>query len=399
MTETSTRSVQLSRGREHALKRHHPWIFSGAIADTNGEPQPGDVVAVLAASGDCLGHGLWNPHSQLAVRVLTWGPEPFDDNSWPGRVSAAIDRRASLLEDPDTDAYRLIHSEADGLPGCIVDRYGDWLSLQLSTLGLERRWQSIADELERRLTPRGILLRVDEDIREKEQLTLEPGILRGEAPPEDLTITEQGRRYTVDLVGGHKTGFYLDQRPNRARLAAHAADREVLDAFCYSGGFTVAAALAGARRVISVDSSARALELTRRNRAGNGLAVADDDHVEANVFEYLRSARDRRASFDAIVLDPPKLARSRRQLDSALRAYKDANLLALKLLRPAGLLFTFSCSGAVSVDDFRKMLTHASADSGRDVQIIETLAPGSDHPGLATLPESEYLKGYVCRAV
>lgn len=389
--------VTLVKGREHALKRRHPWIFSGGVAQTSGDPQPGDVVTVKDARGNCLAHGLWNPNSQLAVRVLTWGEVPFDENSWGSRVDAAIGRRAALAADGTTDSYRLVHSDADGLPGCIVDRYGDWLVMQLSTLGLERRADTIITALEEQLGPRGIVLRVDEDIREKEGLTLQAGVFRGEAPPETLTIVERDRRFHVDLTGGHKTGFYLDQRPNRERLAAHAAGRVVLDAFCYSGGFTVAAGMAGAERVISIDSSAPALELTRRNRAENGLPVEDDDHVDANVFEYLRTARDSRKTFDAIVLDPPKLARSRRQLDSALRAYKDANLLALKLLNPGGLLFTFSCSGAVSRDDFAKMLTHASADAGRDVQLIETLAAGADHPTLATLPESEYLKGFVCR--
>ncbi|MEM7165640.1 MAG: class I SAM-dependent rRNA methyltransferase [Planctomycetota bacterium] len=389
--------VRLGKGREHALRRRHPWIYSGGIDETVGDPEPGAVVAVVDSAGRCIARGLWNPNSQIAVRVLTWGSDAFDQDSWAARVATAVARRSDLAADPTTDAYRLVHSDADGLPGCIVDRYGDWLVLQLSSLGIERRCETIVDALVDEVQPRGVLLRVDEDMREKEQLTRVAGVLRGESPGDEFTICERGRRFHVDLIGGHKTGFYLDQRSNRDRVAAYAHDRDVLDAFCYSGGFTVAAGLGGAHRVVSVDSSAPALALARRNRAANDLPVRDEDHVDANVFEYLRGARDRRLSFDMIILDPPKLARSRHQLDSALRAYKDANLLGLKLLRGGGVLFTFSCSGAVSHDDFRKMLMHAAADAGRDVQIIETLAAGADHPTLATLPESEYLKGFVCR--
>jgi 23S rRNA (cytosine1962-C5)-methyltransferase len=391
--------VVLKRNRAKPVLQRHPWIYSGAIERVEGDPVDGDVVDVRDAGNNWLARGYYNAQSQIVVRLLTWQQdEQIDADFWRRRLEHAIAARQALADDPATDAYRLAHAESDYLPGLIVDCYGDWLVMQFLTLGVERR----RDELVSLLVDlvdgvRGICERSDVDVREREGLEQRTGLLWGQEPPEEIEVVENGRRFLVDVRQGHKTGFYLDQRENRARLPAFCAGAEVLDAFSYVGGFGVYAAAGGAKTVTLVDSSAPALELARRNLALNGFEGATVECVEGNVFSVLRGYRAQERQFDVVVLDPPKLAHSGREVERAARAYKDVNLLAFQLLRPGGVLFTFSCSGAVSADLFQKIVFGAALDAGRDAQIIGYLAQGSDHPVALTFPEGAYLKGLICR--
>jgi 23S rRNA (cytosine1962-C5)-methyltransferase len=396
--------VVLKRGRDKPVRNRHPWIFSGAIHRIEGEVQDGDLVRVVDGRGQYLATGYLNRRSQIVVRLLTWdADELVETDFWRRRLERAIAGRAPLAGDPATNAYRLIHAEADGLPGLVVDCYADWLVVQCLTMGIARRRDEIVALLadpsnfpgRKLLAPAGIYARDDASVRRKEGLPLESGPLWGVEPPDLVEITEHGRRFLVDLKRGHKTGFYLDQRENRQRTAAHCGGADVLNAFAYTGGFGVYAGQAGAQSVVNVETSAGALALAEENVALNG--CAPQEMVMGDVFQVLRGYRDEGRTFDLVILDPPKFATSQAQLMDASRGYKDVNLLALKLLRPGGCLVTFSCSGLVSADLFQKIVFGASVDADRDVQILEQLAQGPDHPVLLTFPESAYLKGLVCR--
>jgi 23S rRNA (cytosine1962-C5)-methyltransferase len=396
--------IVLKRSRAKPVNQRHPWIYSGAVERLEGDPADGDpteggIVDVRDAGNNWLARGYVNRQSQIVVRLLTWEQdEQVDVDFWRARLERAIAARQALAQDPAVDAYRLVHAESDYLPGLIVDRYGDWLVVQFLTLGMER-WQSAVVDLLVDLVDgvRGIYERSDVDVREKEGLEQRSGVLRGEEPPEEIEIVENGHRFLVDVRQGHKTGFYLDQRENRARLPVFCADAEVLDAFSYVGGFSVYAAAGGAKAVTLVDGSAPALDLARRNLALNELEGTEVEYVEGNVFSVLRGYRTQGRQFDVVVLDPPKLAHSGREVERASRAYKDVNLLAFQLLRPGGVLFTFSCSGAVSAELFQKIVFSAALDAGRDAQIVGHLAQGADHPVSLTFPEGAYLKGLICR--
>lgn len=392
--------VYLKPGRDKPIRNRHPWVFSGAVQRVAGEAADGDVVRVRDARGAFLGRGYLNRQSQIVVRLLSWDPEEtVGDAFWEQRIRAAIARRAALEQDARTTAYRLVYAEADRLPGLIVDRYGGFLVVQCLTLGIERRREMIVEILSRALSPAGIFERSDVDVREQEGLPPATGILAGDAPPPEIEVREYGHRFLVDIAGGQKTGFYLDQRENRQALARYAAGREMLDAFSFTGAFSVYAAAAGAGPIAQLDSSEEALEMARRHMALNDLDRRDDTYERGDVFEGLRLFRDQGRSFDLIVLDPPKFAPTRSYVERAARAYKDINLLALKLLRPGGVLFTFSCSGGVEADLFQKIVFGASVDAQREVQIVEWLKQGSDHPVLLSFPESAYLKGLVCRVI
>jgi 23S rRNA (cytosine1962-C5)-methyltransferase len=395
--------VILKPGREKPVRNRHPWVFSGAIQRIEGTAEDGDLVRVTDSRGRYLASGYLNRRSQIVVRLLTWDPgEKVDRGFWHRRLAQAIAGREHLAQDPATDAYRVVHAEADGLPGLIVDRYGDWFVVQCLTLGMARRRDEIVSLLADSAQyppdgppPSGIYARDDADVRMKEGLRLEAGLLWGTEPPDLLEVVEAGHHFLVDLRGGHKTGLYLDQRDNRLKAAAYCAGADLLNAFAYTGGFGVYAGRAGARSVVNVDTSAEALALAEQNLALNG--CEPQEMVTGDAFQVLRTYRDRDRRFDLVILDPPKFAASRAQVMDASRGYKDINLLALKLLRPGGHLITFSCSGLVSADLFQKIVFGASVDAGRDVQIIEWLAQGPDHPVLLTFPESAYLKGLICR--
>lgn len=391
--------VVLKRNRAKPVLQRHPWVFSGAIERIEGDAADGDVVEVRDAGRNWLARGYLNRRSQIAVRLLTWQQdEPIDHNFWRRRLARAIAARQLLADTPNVTAYRLVHAESDYLPGLIVDRYGEWLVVQFLTLGT-KRWK---DELVGLLVGlvdgvRGVYERSDVDVRAKEGLEQRTGLLWGEEPPEMVEVLEGDGCFLVDVRQGHKTGFYLDQRENRVRLSDFCGGAEVLDVFAYTGGFGVCAAMAGAEKVTLVESSASALDLARRNLLRNGLENHGVDYVEGDTFSVLRGYRAEGRRFDVVVLDPPKFARNEREVKRAGRAYKDVNLLAFQLLRPGGVLFTFSCSGAVSADLFQKIVFGAVVDAGREAQIIGHLAQGADHPVALTFPEGAYLKGLICR--
>jgi len=388
--------VKLKPGRDKPVRNRHPWIFSGAVSSIEGTVKDGDLVHVADSHGRYLATGYLNRRSQILVRLLTWdADEVVNADFWRRRLERAIAGRSRLAKDPATNAYRLVHAEADRLPGLVVDRYGDWLVVQCLTLGMARRRHEIVALLASLLAPAGIYARDDAEVRFKEGLPSEVGSLWSAEPPDRVEIVEHGQRFLVEPKRGHKTGFYLDQRENRLRVASYCDGADVLNAFAYSGGFGVYAAGAGARSVVNVDTSAKALALAEENLALNG--SPPQEMVVGNVFQVLRRYRDTGRTFDLAILDPPKFAASQAQVMGASRGYKDVNLLAMQILRPGGLLVTFSCSGAVSADLFQKIVFGASVDAGRDVQIIERLAQAPDHPVLLTFPESAYLKGLLCR--
>ena len=391
-------TIVLKRKRAKPVQQRHPWVFSGAIERIEGQVADGDVVEVRDAGGNWLARGTLNRRSQIVVRLLTWQQdEPVDSAFWHRRLERAISARQPLASDPDTTAYRLVHAESDYLPGLVVDRYGEWVIVQFLTLGVERHREEIVAALVDLLAPRGIYERSDVDVRTKEGLPERAGPLWGEEPPELVEVLENGYRFLVDVRQGHKTGFYLDQRENRARLPAYCDGGDVLDVFAYTGGFAVYAVGARASSVTIVESSAPALDLARRNLTLNDGSPGSVECVEGDVFSVLRGYRAQDCRFDVVVIDPPKFARSEREVKRAARAYKDVNLLAFRLLRPGGTLFTCSCSGSVSADLFKKIVFGAAVDAEREAQIVGYLAQGADHPVALTFPQGAYLKGLICR--
>jgi 23S rRNA (cytosine1962-C5)-methyltransferase len=387
--------VRLKPNRERSVQQRHPWLFSGAIAQADAEP--GDVVSVRDSRGSHLAWGYYNPRSQIQVRVLRWGDAPPDEAWWQAQLRRAVGFRAPLLADGRTTAARLVNAESDGLPGLVVDQYGEWLVLQALTLGIDRQKSQLAEMLLEATGAKGVWERSDDSVRGLEGLDEEAGLLAGAAPPEEVVLLENGVRFRVDFARGHKTGFYLDQRDNRALVGGHSAGKEVLNCFAYTGGFSIYARLSGAKHVTSVDTSQPSLEVAVENYALNGLDAEQDEFIVADVFDLLRDYREEGRAFDLIVLDPPKFAYSKGQVEAACRGYKDINLNAFHLLRPGGLLFTFSCSGLVSPDLFQKVIFGAALDAGVEAQILQPLWQSADHPVRLSFPEGAYLKGLVCR--
>ena len=389
--------VLIKKDREKSLLRHHPWLFSGAIERIEGEPQLGETVELRAHDGRFLGFGAWSPKSQIAVRIWSFNPDDEINADFLRRqLSWAIKLRESLFEPGKTDAVRLVNAESDGLPGLIVDRYNDYLVVQFLSAGAEFWRETIVTVLAEIVPVTGIYERSDVEVREKEGLELRRGLLQGNEPPELIEICENSRRFLVDVRNGHKTGFYLDQRDNRQKITEFSAEREVLNCFAYTGGFAVAALSAGAIKVTNIETSADALELLNRNIALNGFAPARVENLTDDVFQVLRKFRDQGRSFDLIILDPPKFAESKSQIERASRGYKDINLLAFKLLRPGGILFTFSCSGQISPELFQKIVADSALDAGKSAQILVWLNQSADHPTALNFPEGHYLKGLVC---
>src|SRR5215470_4300390 len=386
----------LKPGREKSLLRRHPWVFSGAIDHVAGRPAAGDTVAIRAANGAFLAWAAHSPQSQIRARVWSWDEgASIDEGFIRARVAGAIARRAALTN--ATDALRLVHGEADELPGVVCDRYADLAVFQFSSAGADRWRELVVDAVLAETGCRTAYERSDLDVRQLEGLPPRSGVLRGELAGAGVEIVEHGLRYAVDVARGQKTGFYLDQRANRDRVRALAAGGDVLNCFCYTGGFTLNALAGGARSVLSVDSAGAALALARENARRNGFTGARAEWLEADVFAALRGLRDAGRRFDLIVLDPPKFAPTAAHAPKAARAYKDINLLALKLARPGGLLVTFSCSGGVSPELFQKIVAGAAADAGAVTQMLERLQADADHPVLLSFPEGEYLKGLVLR--
>jgi 23S rRNA (cytosine1962-C5)-methyltransferase len=387
-------TLHLRPGKEKSLLRRHPWIFAGAVAQVTGAPKAGDTVRVLGADGRFLAWAAFSPASAIRARAWTFDEaERVDEALIAARVAAAVARRAPLQA--ESDALRLVFGEADALPGLIVDRYGPQLVVQLTAAGVERWRDAIVAALVAATGCDAVYERSDASAREREGLAVREGPIRG-AVPAPVSIVEHGVRYRVDVVTGHKTGFYIDQRDNRALVGRWAAGRRVLNCFCYTGGFTLAARHGGATSAVSIDSSAEALELAADNERDNRFGEPST-WMQANVFDALKAfvAQDRQ--FDLIVLDPPKFAPSTHHVDRAARAYKEINLKALRLLAPGGVLFTFSCSGAIDVDLFQKIVAGAVIDARVDAQLLHRLAAGTDHPMAMTHPEGEYLKGLLLR--
>jgi len=396
--------IVLKAGKEKSLKRLHPWIFSGAVARLEGQPALGEAVRVVASDGSFLAQAAFSPHSQIRARVWSWDEAAVIDATFVRRaVQVAAQRRGTAT------VTRLIHGEADGLPGVVADRYEETVVVQLLSAGAELWREAIADALAAQPGVTNVYERSDADVRTLEGLPPRTGALRGAVPSGPpvghVAIHEPASdtRYLVDVVGGHKTGFYLDQAANRALAGRAARGADVLNCFCYTGGFSIAALQGGARSVLSIDSSGPALELARANMVLNGLDVGpaggiqgqQAEWLEVDVFKALRELKAQGRSFDLVILDPPKFAPTPATVERAARAYKDINLLGLKLLRPGGKLFTFSCSGGVSADLFQKIVAGAAVDAGVAARIVARMAASLDHPVLLSFPEGEYLKGLV----
>ena len=389
-------ALLLKPGREKSLLRRHPWIFSGAVERLHGGAGSGDIVEIRASDGRFLAWAGYSAHSQIRARVFSYRESERPGEEWlRSKLRAAIGRRKDL--DRTTNALRLVHGESDGLPGLIVDRYADTLVVQILFAGMEP-WRDALPVALRELTGCvRIYERSDTDARELEGLPGRAGTLWGGAVPGVIEIVENGIRYQVDIERGQKTGFYLDQRDNRLAIGRLARDRQVLNCFCYTGAFSLSALLGGSRSVLSVDSSAAALELARCNAALNGLQGERAQWLETDVFDCLRALRRENRQFDLIVSDPPKFAPTASQAARAARGYKDINLNALRLLKPGGLLATFSCSGGVTTELFRKIVAGAAADAGVSATVVARYGAAADHPVLLEFPEGEYLKGLLLR--
>jgi 23S rRNA (cytosine1962-C5)-methyltransferase len=389
-------SIRLKPGREKSLQRRHPWIFAGAVDVVQGEPEDGETVEVLDAHGQFLGWGAISPASQIRVRIWSWDhTETIGADFFNKRLRNAIAVRQSLHLESQTNAYRLVHAESDGLPGLVADRYGDYISVQILSSGAERWRDTLVDQLADLTGVTNVYERSDVDVRKLENLPERVGPLRGDAPTGPIVIHENGLKFWVNIAQGHKTGYYLDQRDNRLWARRLAPGRSVLDCFSYSGGFLVNAAAGGASTISAVDSSGEALQLARQNLEMNGMSSAPVEWIEGDVFHILRGFRDRARKFDLIILDPPKFAPTSAHAEQAARGYKDINLLAFKLLKPAGFLLTFSCSGGIDADLFQKIIAGAALDAGVHARVLERLFQGPDHPVALNFPEGAYLKGLV----
>ena len=389
--------VVLKKGREFSVAaKRHPWVFSGAVE--KGDAEAGELVEVCDSTGAKIASGWYSPASQIRVRIVADAPIAE-------LVAAAVGRRADFFANAATDAFRLVNAENDQLPGVVADFYAGWVVCQFTSAGADARKAEIADAL-MKFVPfcRGVAERSDVEARGKEGLSVGAGdaafaVLVGEEPPELVEIGEGPCKYLVDVRKGHKTGFYLDQRDARAAVGSLANGADVLNCFAYTGGFGLVARACGALSVVQVDVSADALALAKKNEALQHFCGTKVEYIEADVFQYLRRCRDEGRSFDMIVLDPPKFAASKSQVMKAARGYKDINLLAMKLLRPNGILATFSCSGAMTSDLFDKVVAEAACDAGRDFQVVARTRQGADHPVALSFPEGWYLKGLVLRGV
>jgi 23S rRNA (cytosine1962-C5)-methyltransferase len=384
--------IVLRKGREKSLKRRHPWIFSGAVEKESGKA--GETLQVRDSSGKTIALAAYSPKSQIRARVWTFDAEEAVDAAFfRGRIERALALREALPTAKQTNALRLINAESDGLPGLVVDRYADVLVAQFLAAGVERWRDTILDLLSEISGCEAIFERSDAEVRKLEGLETRVGFARGNRNASRCPILENGLNFRVDVEQGQKTGFFLDQRDNRQRVRALAAGREVLDGFCYTGGFSIAALAGGAKRVTAVESSKDAIQIAKENLAANPLDASKVEFLQADVFAFLRTLRDKNQKFGLIVLDPPKFAPIAAQVQKAARAYKDINLWALKLLAPGGLLATFSCSGGVSAELFQSIVAGAALDAGAEAKIIERFGAAPDHPVALEFPEGEYLKG------
>jgi 23S rRNA (cytosine1962-C5)-methyltransferase len=389
------KKIIIKQGREKSLLRRHPWVFSGAVK-SSADAVSGDIVKLVGEDGRFLAHASYSAQSQIVARALSFvETDVINEDFFRARIRQSIKRRASLRT--RTNAMRLIHAESDQLPGVIADQYGDVVVLQILTAGMEPQRELLARLLIEEAGAKTVYERSDADVRVLEGLSARNGLIAGDAIKEEVVIVENGMQIAVDIVAGHKTGFYLDQRDNRALTQSLSKDTDVLNCFCYTGTMSVAALTGGAKSVLSIDSSGPALETAKRNIALNNLDATKAEFWEADLFMALRKLRDMGKSFDLIILDPPKFAPTAHHAEKAARAYKDINLLGLKLLREGGRLMTFSCSGGISAELFQKIIAGAALDANVDAQIIQHLSGGADHPVALNFPEGDYLKGLLLR--
>ena len=390
------KNVSIKPGREKSLQRHHPWLFSGALQKPDEAIGAGDTVRLVDTSGKALALGAWSPQSQIRVRLWSMDPdEKVDRDFFSLRLSEAC-RRRQMLFTQETDSYRLVNAESDGLPGLVIDKYGEFLVCQFLSAGAEFWKHEISGLLQEQLSPRGIYERSDVEVREKEGLAPVAGLLAGEEPPPYLQVSQAGIRLLVDVRKGHKTGMYLDQSRNARLLERFTRDAEVLNCFAYTGAFSMTSLRGGASRVVNVESSHEALTLLDKICELNQFDPASMENIEGDVFTVLRKFRDSGRTFDMVILDPPKFVSTAQQLKRGSRGYKDINLLAFKLLRPGGILATFSCSGHVSADLFQKIVADAALDAGRFARIEYFMSQAPDHPVSLNFPEGRYLKGLLC---
>jgi 23S rRNA (cytosine1962-C5)-methyltransferase len=395
----------LKPGREKSILRRHPWIFSGAVERVDRDLEGGEIVDVFSSTGDFLAVGAYSPNSQIRCRVWAFSNDLKRDSVTESdlveiirsRIDKAIGNRLKDKNLKNSNAYRLVHGESDLLPGLILDIYGDVAVVQFLSSGVEKLKEKILELLLQTIEINLVYERSDAEVRALEGLPERSGILYGESSESQLTISENDLKFVVNYSGGHKTGFYLDQRDNRYKIRQYSENKEVLDCFCYSGGFSLNAMAGGASKVTSVDTSEEALATLKENIGLNNFSASNYELIQMDVFKQLRLFRDEGKEFDLIVLDPPKFAPTRKQVERAARGYKDINLMAMKLLRSGGILFTFSCSGGVDQDLFQKIIAGAALDAGGNLQIIERMSQASDHPVLSSFPEGEYLKGLICR--
>lgn len=395
--ELGTGRVLLRPRKAQPFYGRHPWVLASAVERIEGEPADGDVVELHSDKGKFIARGILNRQSRLAVRLYSWDPaEPLGADFWRARLRHAIALRRQLGYLDADGATRLVFSEADGLSGLVVDRYGGRLVVQINSRAMDARAELLADLLEQELHPQCIILQSDEGLCRFEGITPRQTVAHGEDPAGPIFVSEHGLRYGVDLLGGQKTGLYLDQRENRLRAARYFQGRRVLDMFCYTGGFGLAAAkLGGAREVLGIDSSAKAIMMAKANAELNGLAQVNFRTGEA--FKTLDEFVAAGEKFDGVVLDPPKFTRNKKSLDDALRAYHRLNRVAVDILSPGGILVTCSCSGNVTREDFLAVLSGVSQKSRRDIQVLECHGPAPDHPVSTTCLETEYLKCFICR--
>ncbi|MBH2708260.1 23S rRNA m(5)C-1962 methyltransferase [Serratia sp. CC22-02] len=390
----------LAKGREKSLLRRHPWVFSGAVQRVEGKAHSGETIDILDSQGKWLARGAYSPESQIRARVWTFQPdEEINIDFFIRRLQQAQSWRDWVAQRAGLDGYRLIAGESDGLPGITIDRFQNFLVLQLLSAGAEYQRPALLSALQHCYPECSIYDRSDVAVRKKEGLPLAQGPVLGDLPPELLPITEHGMKLLVDIQQGHKTGFYLDQRDSRLAARNYSAGRRVLNCFSYTGAFAVSALMGGCAQVISVDTSQAALDIARQNVELNKLDLSKAEFVRDDVFQLLRNYRTQGEKFDLIIMDPPKFVENKNQLASACRGYKDINMLALQLLNPGGILLSFSCSGLMPTDLFQKILADAAVDAGRDVQFIEQFRQAADHPVIATYPEGLYLKGFACRVM
>jgi 23S rRNA (cytosine1962-C5)-methyltransferase len=389
--------IILKPGREKSVLQRHPWIFSGAVDTLKGDPQSGDTVDVISSKGEWLCSAAFSPTSQIRARIWSWEKdENIDTEFFERKINNSIEKRVSLGLFKQSDAVRLVHGESDGLPGLVADCYGETIVIQVLSAGMEHWKEHAAKIIQSRMQAKRVVERSDVEVRKLEGLSESTGVILGDSPSGEITINEHGLRFLVDVMHGQKTGFYLDQRENRKLAGTLLHGKRVLNCFSYTGGFTVHALAGGAEEVISVDSSKEALETGRRNLQLNDLPENRATWLEADVFQALRTMRDKAENFDAIILDPPKFAPTAAHAEKAARAYKDINLLAFKLLKPGGLLFTFSCSGGINLDLFQKIVAGAALDAEINAQIAGWMHQSADHPVALNFPEGSYLKGLLC---